>query len=32
MKYISYLQNGGNIVQALIEKVVQSQGQDQSAL
>lgn len=32
MKYISYLQNGGNIVQALIEKVVQSQGQDQSAI
>jgi hypothetical protein len=32
MKYISYLQNGGSIVQALIEKVVQSQGQDQSAL
>lgn len=32
MKYISYLQNGGSVVQALIEKVVQSQGQDQSAL
>lgn len=32
MKYISYLQNGGSVVQALIEKVVQSQGQDQAAL
>lgn len=32
MKYISYLQNGGSVVQALIQKVVQSQGQDQSAL
>ena len=32
MKYISYLQDGGSVVQALIQKVVQSQGQDQSAL
>lgn len=32
MNYTSYLQGGGSMVQALIEKVMQSQGQDQSAL
>ena len=32
MNYTSYLQSGGSMVQALIEKVIQSQGQDQSAL
>lgn len=32
MNYTSYLQGGGSMVQTLIEKVMQSQGQDQSAL
>lgn len=32
MNYTSYLQGGGSMVQALIEKVIQSQGQDRSAL